>query len=643
MNSRFTVVETNLNRAEFRWKWLRLLRLSSVIGIALCLSLLGLGFAIGSGKLTNKGGVLFILAMLLAVGFIVWAVTTIHVMVGSPNREWLAAAVERIDQRLLDRLNTLLFLETRRHEPLTDKFALQIARQTQGIVSQKASPLPFAASASYGWLCAFLILLALTIFLGQLYSPWDRLTTTQLRRPSPPAASGKPLELALPAANNVEQNQSWGEVRITDPGTDLKVTKVDVVPLQIEAAANQKLNQVRWFSTINGAEETPHELPPPSEPRYAVYQPTIYLDELNLADWDVLTYYAKANTAAQNSYASEVYFLEVRPFREDILKLPGGEGGKAYKTLNEISSLINRQQHVIRQTHQHVQQPPEQDNLQAQDRNKLAMAETDLGDSARHVYARMAAEMENQSIGEALDNLAKAESSLDDAGKTLKDNALGEAQNHERKALSELVAARKSFQKAVSENPSAFKEQEQEEAPPVADSKKSLSQIAEFRDEAKAAQDFVRATLEQQRELEQQSRTAMHNQYPRLADREQELQKGLKDFEAQHPQIFKETQPELQQAGEALNRAADALHARQNEAKSQVQQATTQLQNLSQAMQKQSAERQLADAYRLKGMLDDQIRDFDRRSKPDSQIPDAQLQHLTKEARDTLDQLKKAA
>ena len=86
----------------------------------------------------------------------------------------------------------------------------------------------------------------------------------------------------------MEQNLAWGEVRITDPGSDLKVTKVDVVPLQIEAAANQALTKVGWFSTVNGASESAHELAAPTEPRYAVYQPTVYLDELHLSDWDVM-------------------------------------------------------------------------------------------------------------------------------------------------------------------------------------------------------------------------------------------------------------------------------------------------------------------------------------------------------------------
>jgi hypothetical protein len=50
----------------------------------------------------------------------------------------------------------------------------------------------------------------------------------------------------------------------------------------------------------------------------------------------------------------------------------------------------------------------------------------------------MVSKMENKGIGEALDNLAKAEGSLDKARKGLKENALETAQNRERDALSRI-------------------------------------------------------------------------------------------------------------------------------------------------------------------------------------------------------------
>jgi len=518
VNFRFTVVETNLNRAEFRWKWLRFLRESLLLGTIVCLAILLQGGAILAGILTSKPIAITLYVVLAMAGIIAWTVLIITIAAATPARPWLAAALERVDSRLLDRLNTLVYLESHPPEARSESFASLIAKQPQSVLANKSPARPFTTYKARAHFLIFALTVAATLLLYGLYSPWTRLmAAAQIHRNTSAPQPDKPLDLALPPTNNVEQNQAWGEVRITDPGADLRVTKVDVVPLQIEAAANQRLDKVNWFSAINGSEEVAHDLPPPSEPRYAVYQPTLYLDELQLADWDVMTYYAKASTDKQDSYASEVYFLEVRPFREDILKLPGGEAGQAYRFLSELSSLINRQQHIIRQTHQHIQRPPEGEKLQAQDRKKLSEAEGDLSDSTQHLYAQMAGQLENKPIGEALDNLAKAEQSLDRASRLLQDNSMNDARNRERSALSELAAARKTFQKAVTDNPEAFDQQKQnEEQSPIADASNKLKEMAEFRNESKAAQDFVSQSLEEQKKLEQQARAGQRSDSLRL-------------------------------------------------------------------------------------------------------------------------------
>ena len=647
MNFRFTVVETSLNQAEFRWKWLRFLRHSLTLGIVLSLLVLLLGGAILAGWITSKPLAISLYVLVAVVGFIAWAMILIGAVAGTRGRPWLAAALERVDPRLLDRLNTLVFLERRPPEARAESFARRIAKQTQFILSEKAPPRPFAAYRPMGHLLVFIVALTGTVLLYELQSPWAELMlAVKSAQASKPAHPDKPLYLALPATNNLEQNQVWGEVRITDPAMDLRVTKVDVVPLQIEAAANQALQKVNWFSTINGAEEAEHALPAPSEPRYAVYQPTLYLDELKLSDWDVMTYYAKASTDQRDSYASEVYFLEVRPFREDILKLPGGEDGQAHRCLNELSALISRQQHVVRETHQHFQRPPDSETVQAQDRKKLSQAEADLRDSTQHLYARMAGEMENKPIGEALDNLAKAEQSLDRACKLLQDNSTNDARpaaRDERSALSELVAARKMFQKAVSDHPEAFDEAKDEEQSPVAEPARQLSEIAEFRDESKAAQQFVRKTLEQQKELERQARSAPRSDYSKLAGQEQQLQKALGSFREQHPQPFKGACSESEQAEQALGKAADALRQRANNSRATTRAATQQLEKLSEAMKGTAASQQLADAYKLKRLLDQQIKKLDQRSKPNSDISDAEMQKVIDAERRTLDALKRTA
>jgi hypothetical protein len=637
------VVETSLNRAEFRWKWLRFLQHSFLLGVILCLLVLLFGAALILGWVTSKALATTFFALLAMGGFVAWAVIIISVLAGSPERTWLAAALERVNPRLLDRLNTLLFLERRPRDARMTSFAMRIARQAQGVLAAKVAPKPFSGTRAMEFMLGFLVALTATVLVYQLYSPWARLLAAEKAKKAPPVQAENPLDLTLPTINNAEQSQTWGEVRITDPGGDLRVTKVDVVPLQIEAAANQGLKKVGWFSTVNGEGETRHDLPPPSEPRYAVYQPTVYMDELRLSDWDVMTYYAKADTEKQNSFASEVYFLEVRPFREDILKIPGGEGGGPHQCLNELSILISRQQHVIRQTHQHLQKLQDQEALQAQDRKKLSEAEADLGDSAQHLYAKMAGEMENKPIGDALDNLAKAEKSLERASRLLADNIMDEAQNRERRALAELIAARKMFQKSLSDNPDAFAgESNKEEAPPTA---KKLNEMAEFRNEAKAAQQFVDKTLEEQKKLEQQTRATPRSDYARLGEQEQQLERSLADFQQLHPRAFKDTQAEAQDTQAAMNKAAESLRKKGTDARASTQRATQQLQKFSEAMKNDSAGRQLADAYKLKQMLDKQIQTLGQCSNPGAgaSVSAEDADRTASEARETLNQLKKVA
>ena len=262
MSFRFTVVETSLNQAEFRWKWLRFLQHSFLLGVILCLLVLLFGGAVIFGWVTSKALATTFFALLGLGGFIAWAVILISVLAGAPERSWLAAALERVNPRLLDRLNTLLFLERRSRDSRTHSFAMRIARQTKQVLAAKAAPSPFSATRALEYMLGFIVALAVTVLVYQLYSPWSRLLAAEKAKAIPAVQAEKPLDLNLPATNNVEQSQAWGEVRITDPGSDLRVTKVDVVPLQIEAAANQALKKVGWFSTDQwGGRDTPRAAP----------------------------------------------------------------------------------------------------------------------------------------------------------------------------------------------------------------------------------------------------------------------------------------------------------------------------------------------------------------------------------------------
>jgi hypothetical protein len=623
MNTGNSIVDQNLARAASKWRGILFLQRTGLIGSVVCLAFLLLALAMLEGWVTEPGTATALIVCLLFFGGLCWLGSGVVILGNEASSRIMAQAVERGQPGLQDRVNTLVALQPVRRKRGA-AFYTRIARQAQLLLVRHPARIAMPSNRAKVHCLVFLLLLTATVLTYQAFSPWQRmLAWRNARLASQPSRAQTPppettLELAAPT-NSLAEKQLWGEVRITDPARDLQVTKVDVVPMQIEAAANEPLQKVGWASAINGQPEQPHNLPAPTDPRYAVYQPTLYLDELKLSDWDVLSYYASARTGPSNSFASEVYFLEVRPFREDILKMPGGEDGKAMQCINELSALIGQQQHVIRQTHQHVQSPPELPKIRDQDRKKLADAEADLGQAAEHLYARMASDLENKPVGDALDHLAQAEKELHAASKALHQEALPEGQKQERGALADLVAARKAFQKAVSEHPNDFQDNPPEDTPPLPDTQDRLKEIAEFRDAAQAAQDLMRKLVEQQKQLAERARQTnetARSLYPGLANEEQQIKNRLEQFQEQNPQVFKPVRPEAEAASQSLQKASQSLQRKELTARKELQGAGEQLQKLSDAIKEKSAERSLADAYKLKQTLDRQIEKFGQCQNP---------------------------
>ena len=252
MNMPYQVAAAAVRRAGSRWKWLKFLRHTSVLGIITTALVLLFGVAMVKGWVFSETAAIIFFVVLGLLASILWTVVAIVAIVTGSKRDWLAGAVERGDHRLMDRLHTLLYLERDRGNVRQASFAVRIAQQTQQLFAEKAASPAFPPTRTLPLFLVFAGLLILTALFYNTFSPWDRMQAASASRAVAAAPAEKPLDLEMPATNNVEQQKSWGEVRITDPGGDLKVTKVDVVPLQIEAAANQALKTVSWASAING-------------------------------------------------------------------------------------------------------------------------------------------------------------------------------------------------------------------------------------------------------------------------------------------------------------------------------------------------------------------------------------------------------
>lgn len=637
-------LERGLRSTLAQWRRLRLGETLAVLVGVLSLAWLLLGLAVWRGLVREPLLAAALAVLLFLAGGAAFVVVVIACLAARRSRAFLSEHFERAHAALKDRLNTLVWIDTRSSSSTPGSYRQRIERQAREEIAFEAFASPFSGRRlGRRWALSLTLTAATLAFLGHT-KPWSRLVGDGSGEGLGGANAEQNLKLP-PPDDAAEVKKSWGEVRITEPGRDLKVTKVDVVPLQIEAASSEVLKQTEWLTALGAEPSRRHSLPAPREPHYAVYKPLLYVDELRLSDWDVLTYHATAATSG-GSYASEVYFLEVRPFREDILKLAGGEAGAGYAFLGELTGLIDRQKNAIRETYGFLGRRYERAEARRQDRDSLAAAETDLAEAARHLYARIATRAENQDVGVVLDNLALAEQYLRAAGGALSADD-PKAPGHERDALMALVATRKNLQKAV--NQGAFgggdgsgQSDPDDDESPVAELPDKLKQISEFRDAEKAARELLEhAVAEQKRLVEQVERTTPAERGA-LAHKPEALRRELSDFAGSHAALFKRAEKQRVAADEALRQASEALAdpATQDVVAPQ-RTALKSLEKLRDAVRDSGAGRQLTQAYELKDLLDKQAKGLARVEEQPTAVSPAALARRAQDAKQTTREMKR--
>lgn len=651
--SKDPAIERELRRAEMRWRWLRIGVGLGIFGIASCGLLVGFGYALLAGWITEMV-LAQVLLGLLVFGLVIAGLGVLVIMAtGALPRRTLADKIEDVNPPMLDRLNTLVAYEKKKHTVEERSFLNRISDQARATIQTTRTRRPFTGLAALLWLGGFALAIVLCAVFWQQAKPWSVLAKRLEIQKATEMEVLPELDLSDPQANVSEFSSVWGDVRISEPGKDLKLTKVDVVPLQIEAASNQALKSAHWTSSVNGGEDTVHPLEAPAEPNYAAYQPTIYLDEYNLSDWDVLAYYASAQATNDDTFSSDIYFVEIRPFREDIIKQLGGGGGQegeseSYDIVSLLTGLIDRQREILRETHRFHQKPASSPDVKEQDRKKLSDAEAELSLSTTNAYAHIAA-MENKNTGEALDHLGKAEGFMTKAVGALDDNSPEDAAQYEFSALSELVATRKIIQKIYSDEQQDGKDSP-EEQDPIADGKpkqqqiKDVKDVAEYRDREKSAQSQMNDLVNEQKKLSDQASKGGNSkqQQQKMGEKQRDLQKELDQMQQDFPEMFDGMQDQTQEAKEAMSKSASTME-KGKPSQQDAQRAMDKLNDLQSSMENQQERRDLQHAYELKRELDQQINQLDQMSqKPEGPSPQEQKQ-AAQDAKSTMEQMKEIA
>ena len=108
-------------------------------------------------------------------------------------------------------------------------------------------------------------------------------------------------------------------VFVDDPGRDTKVSSLEEVTISVRADDDLGVSSLSLLYRVNGGEEKTIKMNSSNKsPRDARAAHTLFLEELGLVPGDLVAYHAIARDGAGNTGSSDVYFLEVRPLRQEL-------------------------------------------------------------------------------------------------------------------------------------------------------------------------------------------------------------------------------------------------------------------------------------------------------------------------------------
>ncbi len=399
--------------------------------------------------------ILFAVCSCLGIGF-AWMIGIVMVVERRLDRNSLAASVEQENDVLLDRLNTLVELDQRvQGDQSADMYRHAIEKQAANLVPslRPANPLKKRSVTVHVVVMLLLGLLAINFYLSS--SPLRTLAANEkqaneVEQDIPPIVIPDTAPIA-PAESEETPPSAWGEIRISEPGRDLRITIHEDVPLLIEAASDRPLSSITLKTKVNHSEEITRPLPELEDPRYAVFQPTLQPEQLGLKEWDVTRYHAVANAIDKTQYGSSSYFVEIVPGTEALKELPN----TGYKRLEELTDLIHRQQQVIRNTEALTDA---NDTDQHKIMDGLAEWEKTLASASRAVQEQLSTQLDQETLGKFTSSIEAASTDFSEAETALNERAQAEAEQTEESALMNLVDARHELANLIKNNPESFED-----------------------------------------------------------------------------------------------------------------------------------------------------------------------------------------
>jgi len=176
--------------------------------------------------------------------------------------------------------------------------------------------------------------------------------------------------------------------KLVSPDGDYLATNVASVPITFEVTDDFGLESAKMFLEIPG--QQPKEISAPVEEgiKSKEFSHTIELEEYDLTIGDSVLFYAEAtdidtgSELANRTSSSDVYFIEIRPYRQNWVPTPGGgesKGGGAPPV--ELLNILEYTRAIIKKTWEIASRP----ELTDQDRSRLGFINQDVQYCAEQV------------------------------------------------------------------------------------------------------------------------------------------------------------------------------------------------------------------------------------------------------------------
>ena len=300
-----------------------------------------------------------------------------------------------------------------------------LSRQPMGVRPVRA--LPWLAGAVLFLIIAHLVTLGLWV-IPMLMQDAAALVTT------PP----NPVLPLMPKASITWQS----------PEPESKANPIEEVPAVAIVQSTSGLKKMSLEISVNGVPKMSAPLPasPFDKPGKNTLKTSLYMDELGVEPFDVVTYYLKGQRISDQDLpdtTSAIQFIQVRPFRDDVAQARSAEKiskGKALLLELKLAQLRSIKENFII-AHSDL---PVTDPVRMKENDRVGKNQGELSAKTQEVVQVFTQEGLPADI---IDLLSQAAPSMDDAAKKILANQNSQALPPQQKALSFIIQVEKFFRK----------------------------------------------------------------------------------------------------------------------------------------------------------------------------------------------------